>query len=868
MFQYKTKGNTSPQGKQKVYFTCHPDDFDRYFEKISNQILNFEDFKNCAVWFWDSEDPYGDIETELSGMKPFVIPVTAKLLETPNRTMDVDVPFALKRHIPVLPLMQENGLDELFNAKFGNLHYLDENAVDDTATPYKEKLKRYLSSVIVGDELAAKIRAAFDAYIFLSYRKKDRKHAQELMRLIHKNNFCRDIAIWYDEFLMPGEDFNAAIESALIDSKLFALVVTPNLVNEENYIRITEYPLAQKKEKKILPVELVRTDREKLSEMYPEIPDCVDAENSIQLSESLLDSLQSIAKAENNSDLQHNFFIGLAYLNGIDVETDIERGKTLITSCAEAGLPEAMKKLSEMYYNGEGVLMDIEKAEKWNHAYLARLETLYAAERSYTAAKQLFWERDTFANRFSESAFYVNIDELATIKPATIINGAKYQFEKNIEFAEGLVKENWTQYSYYYAVSYLSAGRFYNHYGLHPKGEEYLHKAIQVISKTAEKVANLEHIYVDVGAMGCFCLAEYYDALCHPDEKSGLVVRPSGKYIPTPRGYNSELTTEYIPEKQYRGDSDLAKKADILYQKAISLYTNLCDHDPERYAVLLVSCCVRAEKFYEDFKKYERAKECRKPVEKLVGKCIAAPANVLESTVGFLERSCDLAISFWGLNNGKQEFFEKTLAEAWEKLAKFNPQKYGDKLISTCYKFHKHYSRIICNTSDKYSKMAECYRQRMIGFWEVWEELAVKNPGYYSKSLVNSYYLLAEVSREWREYCHQRAIRIWKILSDTYGDCYKAELAESYCKWGDVFIQKLHRPIKTEAELNFCYSKAEECYKQAQAIYLQLSEAGSAKYDAVLKEIDTILEDCRGKRYEWITSWESIARVVPVDSLV
>lgn len=183
MFQYKTRGNASPQGKQKVYFTCHPDDFDRYFEKISEQILEHE---NCAVWYWDSEESYQDIETELGGMKLLVIPVTTKLLTMPNRTMDVELPYALKKYIPVLPLMQENGLDELFNRNFGSLHYLNENARDDIAAPYEEKLKQYLSSIIVGDELAQKVREAFAAYIFLSYRKKDRKHAQKLMRLIHK----------------------------------------------------------------------------------------------------------------------------------------------------------------------------------------------------------------------------------------------------------------------------------------------------------------------------------------------------------------------------------------------------------------------------------------------------------------------------------------------------------------------------------------------------------------------------------------------------------------------------------------------------------------------------------------------------------
>jgi hypothetical protein len=151
------------------------------------------------------------------------MPVTTKLLTTENAALDAEFRFAIERHIPVLPLMQEGGLDELFSQKCGDLQYLDKakSARDLTEIPYEEKLKNYLESVLVSDEMAEKIRAAFDAYVFLSYRKKDRKYAQELMRLIHKNDFCRDIAIWYDEFLTPGENFNESIREAL--KKLFHL---------------------------------------------------------------------------------------------------------------------------------------------------------------------------------------------------------------------------------------------------------------------------------------------------------------------------------------------------------------------------------------------------------------------------------------------------------------------------------------------------------------------------------------------------------------------------------------------------------------------------------------------------------------------
>ena len=369
VFSYKTRGDVSPQGMQKVYFTCHPEDFSLYFEKIREEILSRQ---NCAVFYLEPGKEPEDIETyrfDLSQMQLFVVPVTTKLLTRENRAMDFEIPFAIEKHIPVLPIMEEGGLDELFNRKFGDLQYLDPNARDLTAISYDEKLTKYLESVIVGDELAKKVRAAFDAYIFLSYRKKDRKYANEMMKIIHSNPICRDIAIWYDEFLTPGENFNDAIKAALEKSDLFALAVTPNLVNEINYILNVEYPMARELNKDILPAEMLPTDREKLREMYTDIPEVVGTDDAEKLTERLLSLLKNIAITANDSDPQHNFFIGLAYLNGIDVEVNHERAVELITSAAEAGLTEAMGKLVAMYRGGEGVERDYLKAIEWQKSW-------------------------------------------------------------------------------------------------------------------------------------------------------------------------------------------------------------------------------------------------------------------------------------------------------------------------------------------------------------------------------------------------------------------------------------------------------------------------------------------------------------------
>lgn len=185
VFSYKTRGNSSPKDKPRVYFTCHPDDFERYFEKICEDIFKTHD---CTVYYTD--DMNADLSDEnnlvdLERMNLFVIPVTFRLLTQPNRAMDSDFRFAMGKHIPVLPMMMEPGIDEFYSKpdKFGELQYMDPYSQDLTAISYEEKLKKYLESVLISDELVQRVRKAFDAYIFLSYRKKDRAYANELIDL-------------------------------------------------------------------------------------------------------------------------------------------------------------------------------------------------------------------------------------------------------------------------------------------------------------------------------------------------------------------------------------------------------------------------------------------------------------------------------------------------------------------------------------------------------------------------------------------------------------------------------------------------------------------------------------------------------------
>ena len=382
----KTPGWGSPNGKPRVFFTCHPADFERSFEKICADIFAVQ---NCAIFYTPDMDyriPQEDMELDIAAMNLVVIPVSLKLLLEPNRAMDIDFPFAREHGITVLPIIIESGLDPVYARpdKFGKRQYLDSVTTDPTAVPYKEKLKKFLHSVLVDDETEYRIRRAFDAYIFLSYRKKDRRLANELMRLIHKDPLCRDIAIWYDEYLVPSEEFDENIRKALEKSELFTLLVTPNLINEENYVRTHEYPQARSSGKPILPVEAEKTDRKELEKQFEGIPKCINAEEGDVVTKALLERIKKIATAENDREPEHNFLIGLAYLDGIDVEVNRERAVRLITSAAKAGLIEAMEKLFNMYNAGTGVELDYRKSIYWAKRNAEQCENDYGGKDEHT----------------------------------------------------------------------------------------------------------------------------------------------------------------------------------------------------------------------------------------------------------------------------------------------------------------------------------------------------------------------------------------------------------------------------------------------------------------------------------------------------
>lgn len=493
--RYKVNKGKRLNGKPRVYFCCHSEDFDLYFETISNVILEKHD---CVIWYSDKDTQRDEMFfSDLKQMQLFVVPVTEKFLSTKNDALDVDFRFAIEKHIPVLPLLQEVGLETLFNEKCKNIQYLDKNSKDKTAISYEEKFTKFLQSVLVGDDVADKIRDAFDDRIFLSYRKKDRVYAQELMRKIHKNDFCRDLAIWYDEYLTLGEDFTKEIEEAIDRSRIFALVVTPNIVKDNNYVITDEYPAAIRLEKSILAAEMSLTDYKELRAVFDGIPDTVNAENEDELTQRLSELFSYLIENPSPKTPEHNYYIGLAYLTGLDVEVDKEKALDLIISSASDGFPDAMGKLVNMYENGDGVPVNNDEAIKWRRRLVRRREEIYLKNNTVVALDNWFvsWlelgRALRFAERYSES-----IEEFEKL-----YGYCTKELESN-KFTEGLVGENREfLYLYFAMMSKSCIGEIHINRGNLKAAQESHSISIELSRSLCDRWPDHQHILREVSTV-------------------------------------------------------------------------------------------------------------------------------------------------------------------------------------------------------------------------------------------------------------------------------------------------------------------------------------------------------------------------------
>lgn len=407
----KTKERT-PFGKPKIYFTCHPDDYDRVFpsdevacfDKICGDILDKVDI-DCAIFYaLDREVPFTeeDIENALEGINFFVIAVSTRMLFSRDSSLQVYqvLDFAKKHNRYILPILMDVPTNDLLREyskpeNFGRLQYLDSH--DSTKNvSYLQRLAGCFNEHLINTKKIEEIRSSFTSSIFLSYRKMDRRLAEDMMRFMHQTLGVFDVAVWYDEFLPIGENWRLNISRAMDDvkqkSNLFLLLVTPNVLEKvegkDNFVTREECPEANKKEMKILPVEGVPTDYTELRSKLNFLPPLM-SRNSDEFKNELSNAIYNGHIERRSLTTEQLCNIGLAYLYGIHVERNPNFGLQLLELSLENG--------------------DIRAAE-----YLLHLARDYKDNGNYYAAEDIYGKLSVFYTKnygkYSQETVLLQLD--------------------------------------------------------------------------------------------------------------------------------------------------------------------------------------------------------------------------------------------------------------------------------------------------------------------------------------------------------------------------------------------------------------------------------------------------------------------------
>lgn len=721
MFAYRTIGNVHPQGKPRVYFACHPDDLPSFLEEYSLKTLHIQD---CAIWYetdYSSEYDIVELEAQLAEMQLIMMPVTSRLLTSPNRAMDLEFVIAQEKHIPILPIMMEDCLDEIYTRRFGDLQYINPFEKDRTKRSFNEVFESFIKAVLVGEELANRIRSEFEKYIFLSYRKKDRINAQKLMKQIHKWPVYQDIAIWYDEFLVPGENFNDLISSMLKKSDLFTLVVTPNLINEINYVMKEEYPAAMNNNKPMLPVEMEPTDKKDLEKNFKGIPDCIRNDDEEDLVLALQKKLHINTISKNDLDPMHSFLIGLAYLDGIDVEVDHNRAVQLIRGAAEAGILDAMHQLVMMYETGKGVVRDFREGLKWRKKFVYCLQEKYKEEPGEEAAIDLvngiidlgdaFFimgllkeAKDAYLDALPLAESYPGLRELISVSYNRLGDTAKAQgqyeeakeyYVMDSELVYGLAMETGMMEDYHsLLISYERLGKIYEEKGELDEAEDYYMKSLEISIMLKEKWGTVDALQD---------LAILYDRLGDTTKKKGLTEAALIWYT-TSLEIKQSLAEDLGTEDAYRNLSiSLGRVATIVQSQG------RLDEAKELYEKELDICLTLAEETgtvrsnrsllicYYSLGDIALAQGKEESAKDYYEKCLDICLLLMERT-GSVEARSDLSLCYNRLG---------TIAELQRKQEE--AKKYYKKCLDISLPLAKELDTVIskANLSTSYSKLGD-----------------------------------------------------------------------------------------------------------------------------------------------------------------
>ncbi|MDO4188070.1 MAG: toll/interleukin-1 receptor domain-containing protein [Lachnospiraceae bacterium] len=352
-----TMGDPKSLFQKEIFLCIHPDEYDKYYSILSNNIgrnastANIYSVRNSGEKF--SSDAVNSFLDCLSQMQVVIVAVTNKFFEPGNFAKDVVLKNALEKEIPVIPIKLDDGVGYKFSyisdgmqAIQGNLSTQQglQKTVEDIFITLN---KLFMPFILPKPE-------DFDVQFFISYRTLDTKYVETMMEGLRQYDDFEAVLFWYDKYLRIGENYRKNISDMLSSSEAMLLIVTKNTFiknknGEENFVVRCEIPMARSEKHSKLIIPLLMDDdvsEEELGSIGLSKKDCIDGTDIKAIRACLVKLLESrgISLLVERSAVQYKN-LGTRYINGSDVEHNEKLGIRLLEKAEKRGNKDAIEEL-------------------------------------------------------------------------------------------------------------------------------------------------------------------------------------------------------------------------------------------------------------------------------------------------------------------------------------------------------------------------------------------------------------------------------------------------------------------------------------------------------------------------------------------
>ncbi len=245
--------------KKTAFISAHPADRYGVMDKV---IAAVEATGEYTAAYNDPPSDRGPMLPE--GVDVLIILASVKYFTWANSGYQSEYFASVREGVRVIPILIEGGQNtvDLVNMRLGKIQYIDATESVDFAM---DALRAHLTA------REREIDPSLPS-VFISYRRGDREALREIVKEIEGSEAGKRVNLWYDEVIAPGENYSESIMRELYSCDLFVLLVTPRILEPRNFVHRVEYTEAKRRGKRIVALEVEKTDRALLGEMYGSLP--------------------------------------------------------------------------------------------------------------------------------------------------------------------------------------------------------------------------------------------------------------------------------------------------------------------------------------------------------------------------------------------------------------------------------------------------------------------------------------------------------------------------------------------------------------------------------------------------------------------